>query len=261
MYGLGIAVTAALLTSAQGTILTQTLPYRHGDVELRGYLAYDNSIRGKRPGVLVVHEWWGLNDFAQEKARELAKLGYVALAVDMYGNGLATTDPAEAGRLAGQFRDNPTLWRERARAAYDALARDERCDPTRIAAIGFCFGGSTVLQMAASGLDLAGVVSFHGSLTAFAEADAARIKARILALHGAADSHVSDENVKAFEDSLRKTSVDWQLVVYGGAKHGFMNPAATRLGMEGVRYDERAARRAWEQMRLFLQEAFGVASS
>jgi dienelactone hydrolase len=203
-----------------------------------------------------VPEWWGLNDFAKEKARALAKLGYVALAVDMYGEGQFTTDPAEAAKLSGQFRDHSDLWRERVRAAFDALARDERCDPKRIAALGFCFGGSTVLQLAASGADLAGVVSFHGGLPALTDADAAQIKTRLLVLHGAADTHVPDDSVKAFEDALRKTSVDWQIVIYGGAKHSFTNPASSSFGMEGVGYDERTARRAWDLMQVFLREAF-----
>jgi dienelactone hydrolase len=277
MSSWGIAFMAALLAAAQepakpqvqkqgattmqaaaeDSITTQILVYDHGDVELRGCLAYDKSIAGKRPGVLVVPEWWGLNDFAREKARQIAELGYVALAVDMYGDGRATTDPAEAGRLAGQFRENPTLWRQRAQAAFNALAHDEHCDPARIAAIGFCFGGTTVLQLAADGAELVAAVSFHGNLMPISPSDAARIKARILVLHGAADPHVPDENVKAFEDSLRKASVDWQLIAYGGAKHAFMNPASSRLGMEGIGYDERTARRAWEQMRLFLQDVFG----
>ncbi|HVP10204.1 MAG TPA: dienelactone hydrolase family protein [Phycisphaerae bacterium] len=244
--------------AAQGSITTQPLVYRDGDIELRGYLAYDKTSSGKRPGVLVVPEWWGLNDFAKEKARQIAALGYVALAVDMYGDGHVTSDPAEAGKLTGQFREDLPRWRKRIQAAYDALARDEHCDSKRIAAIGFCFGGSTVLQLAATGADVAAVVSFHGGLMPYAEADGARIKARILVLHGAADPHVPDESVKAFEDSLRKTNVDWQIIIYAGAKHGFMNPAAGRPGMEGVSYDERTARRAWSQMQAFLEEAFGA---
>ncbi len=249
---------AALLAAAaaHAKIVTEVLPYKHGALECRGFLAYDEALTGPRPGVLVVHEWWGLNDFAREKARALAELGYVALAVDMYGQGQVVTTVEEAGRLAGQFRGDATLWRERAKAGLDALAAHPRVDPRKIAAIGFCFGGSTVLQMAAAGYDLAAVVSFHGGLAPFAEADAARIKARILVLHGAADTLVPDELVQAFQDSLRKSRADWQIVVYGGAKHSFTNPEADKLNMPGVGYDATTARRAWAQMRALFDETF-----
>ena len=248
---------AAISTQALGKIVTETVPYKDGDVELNGYLAYDDAMKEKRPGVLVVHEWWGLNDFAKEKTRQLAELGYVAFAADMYGQGHVATDPAEAGKLAGQFRDNSTLWRTRAKAAYDALARNPHVDTAKLAAIGFCFGGSTVLQLAASGADLVGVVSFHGSLMPIAEPDAQRIKGKLLILHGAADTAVPESAVKAFWESLRNTAVDWQLIVYAGAKHSFTNPASDKMGAEGVGYNETAARRAWQQMRLFFDDVLG----
>ena len=248
---------AAATTQTFGKIVTQAVPYRLGDTEMIGYLAYDDAVKDKRPGVIVVHEWWGLNDFAKDKARQLAELGYVAFAADIYGGGTVATDPDQAGKLAGQFRENPTLLRERAKAAYDTLAADPRVDPGKIAAIGFCFGGSTVLQMAASGLKLAGVVSFHGGLAPIAEADVGHIKAKILVLHGAADTHVSAESAKAFQASLRNSNVDWQMIIYSGAKHSFTNPASDKLGAEGVGYNESAARRSWQHMRLFFDELFG----
>ncbi len=243
---------------AAAKVVTETVAYRHGDVALQGFLAYDDAATGKRPGVLVIPEWWGLNDFAKQQARRLAELGYVAFGVDMYGGGKATTDSAEAGKLAGQFRENLQLWRERGKAALDALAKNERVDPTKIAAIGFCFGGSTVLQMAAAGYPLAGVVSFHGGLMPLSKEDVARIKARLLVQHGAADTHVPDETVKAFKDSLRGSSVDWQLIIFSSAKHAFTNPAADKLGMEGIGYNEPAARRSWQYMRDFFSELFGT---
>jgi dienelactone hydrolase len=256
---LELVMVAALAAPAGAKIVTQAVPYKHGDVELEGYLAYDDAAADKRPGVLVVHEWWGLNDFAKDRARAVAELGYVALAVDMYGRGVVTDDSAKAGRLAGQFRNDAALWRGRARAAYAVLRKHPRVDPTRIAAIGFCFGGSTVLHMAADGLDLAGVVSFHGGLTPFSDGDARQIKAKLLILHGDADPHVSAESLRAFQDSLRKAPVDWQLIIYSGAKHGFTNPAADRPGMEGVGYQKAAAERSWQHMRLFLDEIFRTA--
>jgi len=258
MLRIALLTTAVLaVATAHAKIVTEIIPYQHGALECRGYLACDDALTGPRPGVLVVHEWWGLNEFAKEKARALAELGYVALAVDMYGRGQVVTTAEEAGKLAGQFRGDAALWRERAKAGLDALAADPRVDPRKIAAIGFCFGGSTVLQMAAAGYDLAAVVSFHGSLAAIPEADAARIKARILVLHGAADTLVPDEALKAFQDSLRKSRADWQVVVYGGAKHSFTNPEADKLNMAGVGYDATTARRAWAQMRALFDETFG----
>jgi dienelactone hydrolase len=249
---------AAMSTAqASARIVTQSVDYHHGGVALVGYLAYDDAVKEKRPGVLVVHEWWGLNDFARQKARELAELGYVALAADMYGQGVATDNPEQAGKLAGQFRSDPKLWRERAKAAYDALARQERVDPTKIAAIGFCFGGSTVMQLAASGADLAGIVSFHGGLMPIGADDAARNKAKWLILHGAADTTMPAESVQEFQDSLRKTSIDWQMVIYAGAKHGFTNSAADKLGMDAVGYSKIAAERSWRQMRSFFDEVLG----
>ncbi len=252
------ALLAALAAPsiAGAKIVTEAVPYKHGDVELEGFLAYDESRTGRQPAVLVVHEWWGLNDFARDKARELAELGYVAFAVDMFGRGKVTRDPNEAMKLASPFRTDAALTRDRARAALDVVATMERVDPQRIAAIGFCFGGTVVLQMAYAGHGLAGVVSFHGSLPVLPEADAPGVKARLLVLHGAADSTVPDERVAAFQAALRKTTIDWRLVVYGGAKHAFMNPDADKLGFEGVGYDARTARRAWQDMRAFFGEVF-----
>lgn len=248
---------AAATTQAIGKIVTQAVPYKLGEVEMIGYLAYDDAVNEKRPGVIVVHEWWGLNDFAKEKVRALAELGYVAFAADIYGGGKVATDSNEAGKLAGQFRENPALLRERAKAAYDTLAADPHVDASKIAAIGFCFGGSTVLQMAASGLNLAGVVSFHGALSPIAESDVGRIKAKLLILHGAADTLVPPEAVKAFQNSLAGSNMDWQMIIYSGAKHSFTNPASDKLKAEGVGYNATAARRSWQAMQSFFKEIFG----
>ncbi len=253
---LSVLVGLAATSIAGAKIVTEAVPYRHGEVELEGFLAYDDSRTGRQPAVLVVHEWWGLNDFAKDKARALAELGYVAFAVDMYGRGKVTSDPNEAMKLASPFRTDTTLTRDRARAALDVVAAMERVDPQRIVAIGFCFGGTVVLQMAYAGYDLVGVVSFHGSLPVLPEADAKGVKARLLVLHGAADSTVPDERVAAFQAALRKTTIDWRLITYGGAKHAFMNPDADKLGFEGVGYDARTARRAWQDMRTFFGEVF-----
>ncbi|MEP0845419.1 MAG: dienelactone hydrolase family protein [Phycisphaerae bacterium] len=233
------------------------LPYTHGETALEGYLTYDDAHKAKRPGVLVVHEWWGLNDFARREAEQLARLGYVALAIDMYGKGVTTSDPTEAGKLSGQFRGDPQLVRGRAAAGLNALIETGLVDAARVGAMGFCFGGMVVQQMAYGGLELKGVASFHGSLVPLPEADAPKVKAAVLILHGAADTLIPDEAIRAWQDAMRKTTIDWQFVSLGGAKHSFTNPASTSLGMQGVGYDERADRRAREMMRAFFAEVLG----
>lgn len=249
--GLCVAILAPAGVAA---LHTETVEYSAGGVTMQGYLAYDDAAEGPRPGVLVVHEWWGLNDFAKQKAEQLAQLGYVAFAADMYGGGRMTTDPQQAGQWAGQVRGTPAL-RQRAQAALEVLVRQEQVDLERLGAIGFCFGGTTVLELAYSGADLDGVVSFHGGLTMPQEGD--DIRARILVLHGAADSSVPVETVQQFWRTMEQREVNWELVVFAGAKHGFMNPRADLVGMEAVGYDAQAAERAWRDMRLFFWEVFG----
>jgi dienelactone hydrolase len=244
------------VTGAQAAIVTRSVMYHQADTTLEGFLAYDDALTDQRPGVLVVHEWWGLNDFAKNQARRLAQLGYIALAIDMYGKGVVTTDPTEAGRLASQFKDNPQLLRDRAAAGLETLAADPHVRPHSIAAIGFCFGGTTVLQLAYSGADLAGVVSFHGGLVPPQTADMERIKAKILVLHGAADTHVPPEQVATFQQTIERTGADWQMVIYGGAKHSFTNPDSDKLNMPGVGYQALAAERSWQQMLLFFGTLF-----
>ncbi len=258
---MAVLIVLVLCAAAEARMKTGVVEYQSGGVALEGYLAYDDAIEGKRPGVLVVHEWWGLNDYAKQRARQLAELGYVAFAADMYGKGVVTADPVRAGQLAGQFRQNwdaagRALMRERARAGLAVLAENPRVDPKRIAAIGFCFGGSTVLELAYSGAELAGVVTFHGGLTVPAEEDLPNIKARFLILHGADDPSVKPETIAAMGAALDRAHADWQLIEYGGAVHGFSNPANTDMTNNTVRYDEKAARRSWEAMKVFFNEIF-----
>jgi dienelactone hydrolase len=255
----GVLVLVCLsLTEAEARIVTQTVTYQQDGTVMRGFLAYDDGLKGKRPGVLVVHEWWGLNDFARERAAKLAGLGYVALAADMYGGGAATRDREEAGKLAGALLSKPDLLRARAQAALKVLAADPRVDPKRLAAIGFCFGGTTVLELAYSGADLAGVVSFHGGLPRLQPDDLKRIKAAILVLHGADDPHVAPADIAAFEQGMRQAGVDWQMVFFGGAVHSFTNPAAGHNRAAGAAYDARAARRSWRCMQEFFREIWRV---
>ncbi len=258
IYILPIILVLALATEVQAKLVTKAVEYKQDGAVGKGYLAYDDALTGRRPGVLVVHEYWGLNDFARQKTEQLAGLGYVALAADIYGNGVVAKDPKEAGRLAGELRGNQPLLRARAQAALKALSEVPQVDPKRLAAIGFCFGGTTILELAYSGADLKGVVSFHGGLTAPKPKEFKDIKAAILVLHGADDPHVKAEDIAAFEKAMRQGGLDWQMVFFGGAVHAFMNPAAGSDKAAGVAYEARAARRSWRYMQDFFKEIFAV---
>jgi dienelactone hydrolase len=246
-----------LAAPAVGEVQTKSVEYTDGDVPLKGYFAWDDVYDGRRPRVVVVHEWWGLNDYAKRRARMLARLGYVAFAVDMYGEGRVTRHAQEAGAWMKQINANIEHWQRRALLGLDILRQHEFVDPTRIGAIGYCFGGATVMEMAYSGADLAGVVSFHGSLPAATAEQAGRIKAAILVEHGARDAFVPAEQIERFLAPL--TGVDWQMVYHSGAYHGFTNPDADGYGIDNVSYNKKADERSWGQMQLFFQELFGPA--
>jgi dienelactone hydrolase len=250
-----------IVLSAHGGIVTKTVAYEQGGVKLEGFLAYDDQTTALRPGVLVVPEWWGLNDYAKDRTRQLAQLGYVGFAVDMYGAGVVTTDPKKAVELAGQFYGKP-LMAERAQAALDQLLKTGLVDEKRIAAIGFCFGGAVCQTLAYSGARLAGIVSFHGSLVPASPEAAKSNQARFLICHGALDPFVSPEAIVAFRKSLDDGKFDYQFVTYSGAIHAFTNPAADAIaaaaGMKGIGYNEPAARRSWQHMKLFFDEIFAA---
>ncbi|MFE8035190.1 dienelactone hydrolase family protein [Thiohalocapsa marina] len=250
------ALFAALLipAAAGAAIQTETVEYSHGDSTLKGHLVYDDSIEGKRPGVIVAHEWWGLNDYARQRARMLAELGYVAFAIDMYGDQRVTRHAPDAKGWMQQITANVEDWRARALAGLEALKADPRVDTDKLAAVGYCFGGATVLQMAYAGANLDGVVSLHGSLPPAPEDS--DIKASILAAHGFEDPFVPAERVAAFQQSLQTAGADWQLVVYGDARHAFTNPAAGDYGIDALRYDAEADSRSWAQMQGFFDQIF-----
>ncbi len=249
-----LAILIALLAGgARAEVVTETLTYEHEGTRLEGFVAYDDSVSGPRPGVLVVHEWWGINDFIREQARRLARQGYVAFAADIYGEGRTTEDPAEAQRLAGEISQRE-LMRPRVVAGFERMLRHDLVDAERTAAIGYCFGGAAVLHLAYSGAEVDGVVSLHGSLPPPAATD--RIAGKILILHGAADPLVPAERVTSLLETLEEAEVDYTFVAYGGAQHAFTNPKAGDRGMPGVDYQERAARRSWDHMQLFFGELF-----
>jgi dienelactone hydrolase len=243
-------------TAVQAEIVAKNVSYEHDGIKLEGYLAYDDSIKEKRPGVLVVHEWWGLNDYARRRAEQLAELGYVAFALDMYGKGKVTEHPKQAGEWAKQINNNVDLWRKRAMAGLEVLKNEPNTDTNRIAAIGYCFGGATVQQLAYSGANVKGVVSFHGSLIPPSDEAAKKAQAKILICHGAADPLVKAEALQNYLAAMGKSGMDWQMVFYGGAKHSFTNPDADKKGMEALGYDKNADQRSWTHMKLFFDEIF-----
>lgn len=249
--------------TASAKLVTRPLAYEHAGVKLEGYLAFEDqkSAPGKSPGVLVVPEWWGVNDYVKARARQLADLGYVAFVADMYGAGVVTTDPKRASELASPFYGQP-LMAERARAGLDQLRKQTAVDPARIAAIGYCFGGAAVQVLAYSGAPLAGVVSFHGSLIP-ADADAAtRNRAKFLICHGAVDPFVKPEEIDAFLQGMNEGKFDYQFIQYARAVHAFTNPDADKgaaNGLKGVGYNAAADHRSWAHMKQFFAELFGPA--
>ncbi|HEY6170134.1 MAG TPA: dienelactone hydrolase family protein [Verrucomicrobiae bacterium] len=248
------ALGATLAAPAQ--IHTQTVVYKQGDTTLEGFLAYDTAIKGKRPGVLIVHQWKGLGDYERKRAEMLAKLGYTVFAVDIYGQGVRADNPKDAAALAGKYKSDRALLRARATAGLEELKKHALTDPKRIAAMGYCFGGTTALELARSGAELSGVVSFHGALDTPNPDDAKNIKGKVLALHGADDPFVPAKDVTAFEEEMRKAAVDWQLVAYGGAVHSFTDWNAGNDNSKGAAYNEKADKRSWEAMKVFFAEIF-----
>ena len=250
---LALALVAALPATAE--IRKQIVEYRQGDVVLEGLVVHDDAISGKRPGVLVVHQWKGLGDYETKRAEMLAKLGYVAFCADIYGKGVRATNPADAGKLAGKYKEDRPLLQARVKAALDELRKQPLVDTARTAAIGYCFGGTTVLELVRSGASLNGVVSFHGGLGTPKPATAG-VKPRVLALHGADDPYVPAAEVAGFEKEMRDAAADWQLVAYGGAVHSFTDWGAGNDNSKGAAYNERADRRSWEAMKAFFAELF-----
>jgi dienelactone hydrolase len=240
---------------AHAELKTQIVEYKQGDTLLEGYRAWDDSFKGLRPGILVVHEWTGLGDYAKRRAEKLAGLGYIAFAADIYGKGVRPQTVPEASAESGKYKADRKLLRARAQAGLEALKGSPGVDKAKTAAIGYCFGGGTVLELARSGAEVNGVVSFHGNLDTPDPKDASNIKARILVLHGGADPFVPFAQVEAFKNEMEGAKVDYQLVVYSGAQHSFTNPASDGK-LPGALYDARADARSWAEMQSFFAALF-----
>jgi len=261
---LGFALTVIIFWAvgigyAEPRISGKTVEYTAQGVVMKGYLAYDENITGKRPGVLVVHEWWGLNDYARKRARMVAELGYTALAVDMYGDGKQAMHPDDAKKFSSELMKNFDDAKARFTAAMEFLKQQPSVDPTRIAAIGYCMGGGVVLNMARQGVDLKGVASFHGSLSAVKPAQAGTVKAKVLVLHGGDDKFIPPEQIEAFKKEMKSAGVDFQFISYPGAVHSFTNPDADELGKKynmPIAYNADADGKSWGELKGFLKKIF-----
>lgn len=256
LLSLGLAAGTLAVAAAEAKVRTETVVYKHGDTTLEGFLAYPETSNRPLPGVLVVHDWGGPGDYSRRRTEQLAEAGYVALAIDMYGQGVRPTTMEEKAKQAAIYRADRALMRARARAGLDVLLANPGVDPKRVAAIGYCFGGGTSLELARSGAPLAGAVSFHGNLDTPNPGDAKAIKAQILVCHGADDPYVPAEQVSAFQKEMKDARVDYQLIVYGGAVHAFTQKEAGNDNSKGAAYNEAADRRSWEAMRSFFAEIF-----
>ncbi|HPG01356.1 MAG TPA: dienelactone hydrolase family protein [Kiritimatiellia bacterium] len=253
---IGLAAIAVIASTSWAEIQTQIVNYQDGNVQLEGFLAWDNAMQGPRPGVLVVHQWKGLGDYEMRRARELAQLGYVAFAIDMYGKGVRPETAEEAGKLAGIFKNDRALTRTRAAVGLGVLESNPLTADQPIAVIGYCFGGMVALELARSGAPIAGTVSFHGSLDTPHPEDASHIQGKVLALQGADDPYAPPAQVEAFQKEMRDAHVDWQFISYGGSVHAFTDPGAGNDPSKGAAYNAAADRRSWQAMKDFFAEIF-----
>jgi dienelactone hydrolase len=233
---------------------SQTVEYKDGDTSLEGYLAYDDSFPGKRPGILVVHEWTGLGKFVKSKADQLAKLGYVAFAADIYGKGVRPEKVADCMATSGIYYKDRKLFRERVNAGLSQLEKNQNVDPEKLGAMGYCFGGAAVLELGRSGAPVKGIVTFHGGLDNPNPADAKNIKAKVLINQGGADSFTLP-SLPAFEKEMKDSGVDYQIITYPGAQHSFTNPDA-KGQLKGALYDPSAADKSWKAMKEFFEKMF-----
>lgn len=242
------AFSFAFAATSHAAVKTKTVSYEYGGTTLKGYLAWDDSLTGKRPGVLVVHDFWGLNDYAKRRAEQLAGLGYVAFAADMYGDGKVGAHPDEARAMMAAVKKNLETWRGRAKAALATLKAQPNVDAARLAAIGYCFGGGTVLQLAYIGADLKAVVSFHGALSVPDSTKDIPKTMKLLILQGADDPYVTAETIQKLKAALEAGQVDYKFIAYPGAVHSFTVKEAGDDPKTGAAYNAQADKKSWEEM-------------
>ncbi|HVL11747.1 MAG TPA: dienelactone hydrolase family protein [Gemmata sp.] len=253
-----IAAAAVLAAgTAEAAVVTKVVEYEYDGAKLKGYLAYDDAVTGKRPGVLVVHEWWGLDDYARTRAKQLAEMGYVAFAADMYGEGKTVNHPDDARKMATTVRENLKSWRGRAEAGLKQLAGQPNVDPTKLAAIGYCFGGSTCLQLAYSGADLKAVATFHAALPTPTAAEAKAVKPRIYVAHGADDAFIPEKAIADFKAALDAAKVKYTFESFPGVVHSFTVPGADAHMIKGMKYDRAADEKSWKEMKALFKDTLG----
>lgn len=253
----GVLLVFLASSPVHAKIIGKDVEYMVDGKVMKGYLAYDDNVKGKRPGVLVVQEWWGVNDYIRRRVRMLAELGYTALAVDMYGEGKTASNPDDAGKLSSAVFKNFDEGKARFAAAEDFLKKQPTVDPDDLAAIGYCFGGGVALNVARQGTDLKGIVSFHGGLTAVKPAEPGTVKAKLLVLHGGDDKFVTPEQVEAFKQEMKNAGADFTFIAYPGATHAFTNPDATANGKKfniPIAYNKKADMESWDEMKAFLEK-------
>ena len=255
-----LCVSTSVVAEQKPNIISQEIEYQADEANLRGYLAYDKSLTGKRPGILVIHEWWGHNEYARNRAKMLAELGYVAFAVDMYGDGKLAAHPDEAGKFMQEVTSNMPLAEKRMHAALKVLNSQAETDKEKTAAIGYCFGGAMVLHLARIGTEIDGVVSFHGSLGTNSPAKVGNVKAKVLVLHGAEDPFIPIEQVDTFKQEMKSAGVDFEFLAYPNVKHSFTNPQADefskKFDLPALQYNQYADEDSWKKMQIFFEDIF-----
>jgi dienelactone hydrolase len=256
-----LALVAALAVPALSAVKSETVAYKQDTASLEGLLVYDAARKGKQPGIVLAPDWMGVSDVAREYGEKMARLGYVVLVADIYGKGVRPKDGKEAGTVSAIYKNDRNLMRARAKAALDQLLKSPRVDTAKTAAIGYCFGGGVALELARSGANLDGVVSFHGNLDTPTPEQAKNIKARVLIHHGADDPYVPADQVKAFNDEMEAAKVDWFFIQYGGAVHGFTNPTAGTDPSKGMAYNAKADARSFRATQDFFKEVFNMPTS